>query len=132
MTPNEAAKLIEEKLAAASGKPVLVQKDLNCSGHASIKIASDDGPAHVLRYKPELESELPYLSAFQCGLALRSIQAKTVNRFDLASTPEMGQEVKTLIEDHLRKAGSAVPMSMVPQLGQQLGHGQAAIEMRGR
>ena len=123
MTPIDASKLIEEKLTAASGKPLLVQRDANCSGHASIKIASDDDPAHVLRYKPELESELPYLSAFQCGLALRSIQAKTVNRFDLASTPAMGQEVKRLIEEHLRNTGSPVPMSMVPRLCQQLGHG---------
>jgi hypothetical protein len=68
-------------LKAASGKPLLVQRDANCSGHASIKIASDDDAAHILRYKPEFESELPYLSAFQCGMALRSTQAKTVNRF---------------------------------------------------
>jgi hypothetical protein len=123
VTPFEASKLIEEKLAAASGKSVLMQRDPNCSGHASIKIASHEDSAHVLRYKPELEAELPYLSAFQCGLALRSIQAKTVNRFDLASTPVMGHEVKQMIEEHLRKTGSAVPMSMVPQLCQQLGHG---------
>lgn len=90
MTPIDASKLIEEKLTAASGKPVLIHPDLNFAGHASIKIASDDDPAHLLRYKPEFESELPYLSAFQCGMALRSIQAKTVNRFDLACAPAMG------------------------------------------
>ena len=123
MIPIDASKLIEEKLTAASGKPVLVHRDPNLDGHASIKIASDDAPAHLLRYKPEFESELPYLSAFQCGMALRSIQAKTVNRFDLASSPAMGQEVKQLIEDHLRSTGSTVPISMVPQLCQQLGHG---------
>lgn len=61
--------MIEENLSTASGKSVLVQRDPKCSGHASIKIASDDDPAHFLRYKPELESELLYLSAFQCGLA---------------------------------------------------------------
>jgi len=67
--------MIEEKLSTASDKSALVQRDPKCSGHASIKIASDDDPAHVLRYKTELESELPYLSAFQCGLAyyLRSL-----------------------------------------------------------
>jgi len=59
----DASKSIEEKLKAASGKPVLVQRDSNCSGHASIKIASDGDAAHVLRYKPELESELPYQPA---------------------------------------------------------------------
>ena len=123
MTPIDASRLIEEKLAAASGKSVLMQRDPNCSGNASIKIASDEDTAHVLRYKPELESELPYLSAFQCGRALRSIQAKTVNRFDLASTPAMGQEVKRLIEGHFQKIGSPVPMSMIPQLFQQFGHG---------
>lgn len=123
MTPIDASKLIEEKQTAASDKPLLVQRDAKCFGHASIKIASDDDPAQVLLYKPELESELPYLSAFQCGLALRSIKAKTVNRFDLASTPTMGQDVKRLIEDHLRKTGSPVPISMVPQLCQQLGNG---------
>ena len=93
MTPSDAAKLIEGKLTAASGKPLLVHGDPKCPGHASIKIASDDAPAHLLRYKPEFESELPYLSAFQCGMALRSIQAKTVNRFDLGFMPAMGLEV---------------------------------------
>lgn len=123
MNQFDASKSIEARLTAASGKPVLVHGDPKCPGHASIKIASDDSPAHLLRYKPEFESELPYLSAFQCGMALRSIQAKTVNRFDLASMPAMGTEVKRLIEDHLRKIDSAVPISKVPQLCQQLGHG---------
>ncbi len=35
----------------------------------------------------------------------------------------MGQEVKQMIEKHLRMTGSDVPMSMVPQFCQQLGHG---------
>jgi len=50
-SPVVAARIIAEKLTAASGKPVLVQRDANCSGHASIKIASDSDAAHVLRYK---------------------------------------------------------------------------------
>ena len=69
----EAAKIIEEKLAAASGKSVLVQRDPKCSGHASIKIASDDDSAHMLRYKPELGCELRYFSAFQCGSTYQRI-----------------------------------------------------------
>jgi len=43
VNPFDAAKLIEGKLTAASGKPVLVHGDPQCPGHASIKIASDDG-----------------------------------------------------------------------------------------
>ena len=73
MTPIDASKLIKEKLAAASGKPVLALRDPNCSGHASIKIAYDNDAAHVLRYKPELEFELPYLLAFQCGSTCQRI-----------------------------------------------------------
>jgi hypothetical protein len=121
--PNDASNMVRCLLEEKSGRPVLLHRDSSVQGHASIKIASDDAPAHLLRYKPEFESELPYLSAFQCGMALRSIQAKAVNRFDLASAPAMGQEVKQLIEEHLRKTSSDVPMSMVPQLCQQLGHG---------
>jgi hypothetical protein len=34
-----------------------------------------------LLYKPEFEPELPYLVAFQCGLALRGVQP--IRNFDL-------------------------------------------------
>ena len=65
VTPGEAARAIEDQLYAVSGKPVLVHKDPSVAGYASIRIASDDSPAHLLRYKPEFESDLPYESAFQ-------------------------------------------------------------------
>ena len=123
MLPIDASNTVRGLLEEKSGRPVLLHSDHSISGHASIRIASDDASAHLLQYKPEFESELPYLSAFQCGMALRSIQAKMVNRFDLATSPAMGQEVKQLIEEHLRMTGSDVPMSMVPQLCQHLGHG---------
>ena len=56
VTPIEAARAIEDELHAVSGKPVLVHKDPTVAGYASIKIASEDSPAHLLRYKPEFES----------------------------------------------------------------------------
>lgn len=99
MTPIEAARAIEDELHAVSGKPVLVHKDLTVPGYASIKIASQDSPAHLLRYKPQFESDLPYLSAFQCGLALRVAQADSAYRFDLTSTATMKQEVQRLVEE---------------------------------
>jgi hypothetical protein len=123
VTPTDASNAIEKLLTASTGKPVVLQRDPNCNGYASIKIALASDVAHLLRYRPEFEAELPYLSAFQCGLALRSIQAEPKNRFDLTSTPTMGDEVKQLIEEHLRKSGIGIPMSMVPQLCSQLGHG---------
>ncbi len=123
MTPIEAARAIEVELHAVSGKPILVHKDSAVFGYATIKIASEDSPAHLLRYKPEMEAQLPYLSAFQCGFALRTARAQSANRFDLTSTPVMRTEVQKLIEEHLRKTASGIPMSSVPQLSSQLGQG---------
>ncbi len=62
-------------LTTASGEPALVQRDPNFFGHASLKVAFGDASVHVPQYKPELESVVPYLSAFQPDLTLRSIQA---------------------------------------------------------
>ncbi len=123
MTPIEASKSIEEKLTAASGKPVLVQRDPNCSGHASINIASADDAAHVLRYKPAFEPELPYLTAFQCGLALRTINATPTKRFDLTSMPNLQADVQRLVSDHLDQSKSNIPAAMVPQLVAQFANG---------
>lgn len=123
MTPSEAARAIEDELYAVSGKPVLVHKDPAVAGYASIRIASDDSPAHLLRYKPEFESDLPYLSAFQCGLALRVAQADPACRFDLISTATMKQDVQQLVEATVKKSGTDYPMQTVLQLSNQLGHG---------
>jgi hypothetical protein len=75
--------LIEEKLAAARSNSVLEQRDPKCSVHASIKIASDDDPAHVLRDKSDLESELQYFSVFQLDLATTSAMGMVVFRLQL-------------------------------------------------
>lgn len=122
-TPQDASAEIQRLFEQESGKPVVARASSEFSGYASIKVASTVSPAHVLLYKPGMESELPYLTAFQCGLAMRSILAEPQNRFDVASTAAMGPEVKRLIEEHLAKSGSGIPTSMVPQLCQQLGHG---------
>jgi hypothetical protein len=49
VTPTDAAKSVEEKLMAASGKSVLVQRDPNCSGHIAI------APREVQRFAPLLD-----------------------------------------------------------------------------
>ena len=123
MTPVEAARAIEDELYAVSGKPVLVHKDPAAPGHASISIATDERPAHLLRYKPEFESDLPYLTAFQCGLALRVAQAAPACRFDLVSSPAMKQDVQELIEETLKTSGTSYPAETVHQICNQLGHG---------
>ena len=105
-TPQDASAEIQRLFEQESGKPVVARASSEFSGYASIKVASTVSPAHVLLYKPGMESELPYLTAFQCGLAMRSILAEPQNRFDVASTAAMGPEFKRLIAEHLAKSGS--------------------------
>ncbi len=52
-----------DRVETASGKPVLLQSDTKFAGHATIKIAAKGQAAHLLLYKPEQESVLPYLVA---------------------------------------------------------------------
>ena len=123
MTAKEDSQAILRLVEEESGKPVLVQSDSSFSGHATLKVAGPDSSAHVLRYKPEFESELPYLIAFQCGLALRTIRCRDENRFDLASTPRLATDVQRLVSDHLRQAGGTVPAQLIPQLCNQFASG---------
>jgi hypothetical protein len=57
VTPIDASNLIEEKLVAASGKSVLVQRDPKCSGHGSGIAASDEKRAQPLILAPTVDPE---------------------------------------------------------------------------
>lgn len=83
LTPSEAAKEVQSRLETVSGKPVVIDKVIDIAGYATIRIASAGAPAHLFRYKPEFEPELPYLLAFQCALALRTVEVKPENCFDV-------------------------------------------------
>jgi len=103
-TPHDAGAEIQRIFEQESGKPVLACASSEFSGYATIKVASAASPAHVLQYKPEMESELPYPTAFHCGLAMRSILAEPQNRFDVAATAAVGPEFKRLIEEYPGKS----------------------------
>jgi hypothetical protein len=111
-----------ERVEEASGKPVILVSDSKFAGHATIKIASKDQPAHLLRYKPEQESVLPYLVAYECESALRTIQADPATQFNLASKPNMLQEVLDLMKRH-HQGKDDIPSHLVPQLAKQFGNG---------
>ncbi|QDV69025.1 hypothetical protein Poly24_27390 [Rosistilla carotiformis] len=65
---------------------------------------------------------LPYLVAFQCLLALRTIEADKESRFDLASKPNMAGDVLKLTTEHANKNPS-IPEHAIPQLATQFGNG---------
>lgn len=114
--------LFLQRVEEASGKPVLVQCDPQFSGHATIRIAKEDQPAHLFQYKPEHEAVLPYLTAFQCLFALRTIEARPDFRFDLSAKPNLIPDVTRLIRDHVRNTPS-IPSHVISQLANQFGHG---------
>jgi len=111
-----------ERVEAASGKPVILQSDPKFAGHATIKIATKEQPAHLLRYKPGQESVLPYLVAFECEFALRTIQADPSTQFNLAAKTDMLQEVLELMQNH-HQGKDDIPSHAVPQLATQFGNG---------
>lgn len=111
-----------ERVELASGKPVIMQCDPEFAGHATIRIARDDQPAHLLLHKQEHDAVLPYLVAFQCLLALRTIEADATARFDLSSASTMKEEVLSLTQSHAAK-NPDIPEHAIPQLASQLGTG---------
>ena len=103
-----------DRVEATSGKHVLLQSDPKFTGHATIRVAKDNQPAHVLLYKPAHEAVLPYLVAFQCEFALRTILAEPESQFNLISKPNMLNEFVKLMGNHL-KNDPTMPASAVPQ-----------------
>ena len=111
-----------DRIEAASGKPVLLQCDSKFAGHATIKVATNEQPAHVLFYKPEKEAVLPYLVAFQCEFALRTILADPAAQFDLVAKNNMSDDVAALMTNYHR-GKHQVPASAVLQLAGKFGNG---------
>ena len=123
MDDKESSEAIQRLLEERSGKSVLTVADSTFSGYSTIRVAGPDSPAHVLLYKPEFEAELPYLVAFQCGLALRSVQSEARFRFDVASTETLHSDVRQLVLDHLQNSRSRIAAEMIPKLADQLANG---------
>ncbi len=122
MDLRELQKQFLERVEIASGKTVILQSDSKFAGHAVIKVATKEQPAHLLLYRPEHESVLPYLVAYQCEFALRTIQASPSAQFDLAAKANMLSEVLELMLQH-HQGKNAVPASSVPPLAKRFGDG---------
>lgn len=126
MPPETAEHEIRSRLEIVSGRPVLQRAQAPAQGYALLRLADATAPAHLLSYRPELAADLPYLVAFQYGLALRTLKAAPDRRFDLGPTPAMATAVWQLITDHLQQSQSSLPASVIPELSQQLGSGRGA------
>lgn len=110
-----------DRIEATSGKPVLLQCDSKFAGHATIRVATNEQPAHVFFYKPEKEPVLPYLVAFQCEFALRTILADPAAQFDLVAKNNMSDDVAALMTNY-HTGKNQVPASAVLQLAGKFGN----------
>ncbi|MFM7926258.1 MAG: hypothetical protein ACKO9Q_00975 [Pirellula sp.] len=127
MDIKELQKYFIDRVEATSGKHVLLQSDPKFPGHATIRVAQDNQPAHVLLYNPAHQAVLPYLVAFQCEFALRTILAEPESQFNLVLKPKMMDEFVKLMANFF-KNDPTMPAGAVPQfskvfsdgLGQQL------------
>ena len=80
LTPIDASKLIEEKLTAASGKSVLVQRDSNCSDHASIKTIPPTFCGTNRSMSPSCRTYRRSSADWRCDRSMRRLSTDSISR----------------------------------------------------
>lgn len=89
---QEIVQLVEDR----SGCPVEFLPDGSLAVQASLQMARNGVDAHVLRYRPN-NRPLDYWVAYQCGFALRFFDLPPDQRFDLVSSGEGTDQVKSMM-----------------------------------
>lgn len=115
MLPVECQRETLGAFERATGKPVVLAADQKLPHDAVIKIATGSAPAHVLKYRPTSERELPYLVCFQCEMALRAVLAPRDERFNVASTPATYTSVRKLVEERNPSWRGSLPDHVVDE-----------------
>ena len=82
-----------------SGFPVHVREDANLATVASVRLARDPLPAHMISYRPDGKRVLDYLICYQCGFVLRHFAAPPEARGDARSTVAGEAAVHELVRD---------------------------------
>jgi hypothetical protein len=66
-TTRRIISLVEEK----TGFPVRVTKDLSLKTLATVRMAREPMPVHMIIYNPSINTAPDYLICYQCGFILR-------------------------------------------------------------
>ncbi|KPF61696.1 hypothetical protein D621_00220 [beta proteobacterium AAP51] len=88
---------ILEQVERLSGRPVHFKPDSSLSLRATMKMARDGAPAHVLQYRPSNEP-IDYWVAVQAGYVLRLFELPPEERFDFAGTGRGLNQVQAMLE----------------------------------
>jgi hypothetical protein len=85
-----------QRIETLSGRPVEFRPDSSLALRATLQLARNGAPAHVLRYRPANEP-LDYWVAYQAGYLLRLLELPPDERFDFASTSTAAAQVEELL-----------------------------------
>lgn len=88
---------ILERVEALSGRPVRFKPDSSQTLRATLRMARDGAPAHLLQYRPS-NAPLDYWAAVQAGYALRLFELPPEQRFDFAGTGHGLDQVRAMLE----------------------------------
>ena len=87
---------ILQRIETLSGRPVEFNPDSSLTLRATLQLARNGAPAHVLRYRPTNEP-LDYWVAYQAGYLLRLLELPPDQRFDFAATGAAAGKVQELL-----------------------------------
>lgn len=87
---------ILQRVETLSGRPVEFKPDSSLTLRATLQLARNGAPAHVLRYRPANEP-LDYWVAYQAGYLLRLLELPPDERFDFAATGAAAGQVEELL-----------------------------------
>jgi len=117
---NEAEADILLSVEETTKKPVIVRSDAGLPTHATVRIARDIDPAHIVQYRTQYEPERAYLIGYQCGFILRLYQVPAAERFDISTTSSGRAEAQQLITEHYRNRRQALPTTVSASFGEQI------------
>lgn len=122
---SETQSLVQQ-LGALSGKPIEFMRDSSLSVLASLQIARDGAPYHVLRYKPS-NDPLDYLVAQQVGFVMRMFALPANLRVDFAATGTGERSMQDLIR--VSTSPSEADKALLPEFAKQV-HQWALMQLR--
>ncbi|MEO8124445.1 MAG: hypothetical protein ABI633_10385 [Burkholderiales bacterium] len=85
-----------QRIETLSGRPVEFKPDSSLTLRATLQLARNGAPTHVLRYRPANEP-LDYWVAYQAGYLLRLMELPPDQRFDFAATGAADEQVQELL-----------------------------------
>ena len=83
------------RMEALTGRPVEFRPDSSLTLRATLQMARNGAPAHVLHYRP-VNEPLDYWVAYQAGYVMRLFTLPPQERFDFAVTGQGADQVEAL------------------------------------